>query len=258
VKKISIGVVLIILVAGIASFQLGRVDAGEKLAQASAPPAAPAQDGMVRGKVVETMNTSGYTYALVDTGSEKLWLAGPETVLKVGDTVEAPQGLPMEGYHSKSLERDFDVVYFVAGIRSTSGSAGASAAAPAMPAMPAGHPSTEAAANPAPVTIDVAPLQPGQDIAYVYANRQDLAGKSLSIRGRVVKFNENILGRNWIHLQDGSGSPADGNGDLTVTTDAVVTLGATVVASGTVVLDKDFGAGYSYPILLEQATIKTE
>jgi hypothetical protein len=255
VKKISIGVVLIILVAGIASFQLGRVDAGEKLAQASAPPAAPAQDGLVRGKVVETMNTSGYTYALVDTGSETLWLAGPETLLKVGDTVEAPQGFPMEGYHSKSLERDFDVVYFVAGIRSTSGGAGASAAAPA---MPAGHPSTDSAAKPAPVAIEVAPLQPGQDIAYVYANRQELAGQSLSIRGKVVKFNENILGRNWIHLQDGSGSPTDGNSDLTVTTDAVVTLGATVVASGTVVLDKDFGAGYSYPILLEQATVKAE
>jgi len=259
VKKLSIGVVLAVLAAVIASVQLGRVNAGEKSAQAGAPVvAAPAQDGMVRGKVVETMNTAGYTYALVDTGSQKLWLAGPETALKVGDSVEAPQGFPMEAYHSKSLERDFDVVYFVSGIRNTSAGADSAAAAAAAPALPEGHPPMEAAAKPAPITLAVAPLTEGQDIAYVFANKQELAGKPLSVRGKVVKFNEGIMGRNWIHLQDGSGSAGEGNSDLTVTTDAVVALGDTVVVSGIVALDKDFGAGYSYPIILEQATVKAE
>lgn len=262
-NKTSIAIITLVVVLGAAAFQFGRVDAGERVAaaaQAAAEQAAPApaeDSGMLRGKVLETMNTAGYTYALVDTGSAQLWLAGPQTAMAVGDVVEAPPGFPMQNYHSKSLERDFDVVYFVSAIHNTAAPAPAAAAADAG-AMPPGHPPTGDAPPPAPISIDVAALEEGHDIAYLFANRQDLAGKTLSMRGKVVKFNSGIMGRNWIHLQDGSGNPAEGNNDLTVTTDASATVGDTVVVSGVLVLDKDFGAGYSYPVLLEQATVTGE
>jgi hypothetical protein len=85
-----------------------------------------------------------------------------------------------------------------------------------------------------------------------------LAGESVSLRGKVVKYNANILGTNFLHIQDGSGDAADGSNDLIVTTKTEVAFGDTVVASGSIVLDKDFGAGYSYPVLIEDATVTVE
>jgi hypothetical protein len=78
----------------------------------------------------------------------------------------------------------------------------------------------------------------------------------VTVRGTVVKFNGGILDRNWLHLQDGSGKAADGTNDITVTTDAVAKVGDVVTVTGTVVLDKDFSAGYAYPLMLEKAKIK--
>jgi hypothetical protein len=74
----------------------------------------------------------------------------------------------------------------------------------------------------------------------------------------VVKFNANILGSNWLHIQDGSGSAADGNNDLAVTSGAEAAVGDTVVVTGKIVLEKDFGAGYSYPVLMEDASLTVE
>ncbi len=74
------------------------------------------------------------------------------------------------------------------------------------------------------------------------------------VRGKVVKFNAGILGHNWIHLQDGSGG--NGTNDLTITTDATVKVGDVVTMRGTVALNRDFGAGYNYPLILENATVE--
>jgi hypothetical protein len=80
----------------------------------------------------------------------------------------------------------------------------------------------------------------------------------MTLRGKVVKYNPGILGWNFIHIQDGSGDAAAGSNDLIVTTKANTAVGETVVLSGTIVLDKDFGAGYSYPVLLEDASLTSE
>jgi RecJ-like exonuclease len=90
----------------------------------------------------------------------------------------------------------------------------------------------------------------------VWANRAKLVGKTVTVRGTVVKFNGGIMDRNWFHLQDGSGKAADGTNDLTVTTDAVVKVGDVVTVTGTVATEKDFGSGYSYALMLEKAKIK--
>jgi hypothetical protein len=78
----------------------------------------------------------------------------------------------------------------------------------------------------------------------------------VTVNGTVVKFNGGILGRNWIHLQDGSGKAADGTNDITVTSDTAVKVGDVITATGKVVVDKDFGSGYAYKVLLEDGKIK--
>jgi hypothetical protein len=208
--------------------------------------AAPVPPGMVRGTVLETMNSGGYTYVFMDTGQGQRWVAARVTPVQVGDIVQTDQGMPMADFESKTLNRTFEAIYFVAGLQNLSSPVAAEAP------MPAGQPSTETA------EIEVEALEPGQNIANVYANKDAMAGQQVSLRGKVVKYNSNILGWNFIHVQDGSGDAADGSNDLTVTSKSETAVGETVVLTGTIVLDKDFGAGYSFPLLLEDASITTE
>ena len=215
------------------------------------------------GKVLETMNAGGYTYIYVDTGKEKVWAAGPETPVEQGSVVSFPAGMEMGDFHSDKLDRTFEKILFVAEIHSGAGGGTAGrapgAASPGTGSsgtMPEGHPSVgDADAGDMDFSgIDVP--EGGTSIAGVYSGRSNLAGKNVRIRGRVVKFTGNVMGKNWAHIQDGSG--AAGANDLTVTTSAVVNVGDVVLIEGRLVLDKDFGYGYKYEVLVEDATVKVE
>ncbi len=123
-----------------------------------------------------------------------------------------------------------------------------------MPAgMPEGHPAPQATA----VEITgVAKAAGGKTVGEIFAATADLAGKEVLFRGKVVKFNSGIMGKNWLHVQDGSG--AAGTNDLTVTTDAVAKVGDTVLVKGVLGTDKDFGFGYKYAVIVEDAAITVE
>jgi len=130
--------------------------------------------------------------------------------------------------------------------------------APAMaaqPQVPAEHPAQQPGA-----AVDlsgIARAEGGKTVAEVYGEKDALAGQKVSVRGKVVKVNSGIMGKNWLHVRDGSGS--DGTNDLTVTTTgALPTVGDTVVVSGTVATDRDFGAGYSYDVIVEEAAVTVE
>jgi hypothetical protein len=215
---------------------------------------APIPEGMVRGTVLETMDSAGYTYMRIEFGEEQYWYATQETEVEVGDVVQLSMGMLMRDFTSNSLNRTFDVIYFSGTMqnlsRPTAQPAPAAMTASPAPASPAGTVAAEITA--------VAAVEDGKDIAWIYANKDELAGQQVTLRGKVVKYNANILGWNFVHLQDGSGSAASRDNDLIVTTKAEVAVGDTVVASGTIVLDNDFGAGYSYPVLLEDASITKE
>ena len=231
-----------------------------------APPAPAAAPGKT-GKVIETMNAAGYTYVQVDTGKEKFWAAAPEVKVKVGDTVLVPEGMPMPNYESKTLNRKFDVVYFVPSLL-------INGAAPAgMPgAMPEGHPPTTgmpagmppgmpgAGGAPkvsAPADINLKGIKKAdQTVADIFAQKSALAGKPVKIRGKVVKFSPEIMGKNWLHIQDGSGQA--GTNDLTVNTSSVAKVGDTVVVTGKLTVAKDFGYGYQYDVIVEDAQITKE
>ena len=238
------------LIAGLLLIQAGCNDSPKDVTADNPALSTPVPEGMVRGTALETMDSGGYSYVLLETSDEQRWVAGPQTAVQAGDIIQTGQGMPMQQFTSNTLNRTFEVLYFVGALGNLSA-----------PTLPQGHPTTPAmeSSNAAAVAdVEVAKLEDGQDIAYVYANKDSLAGQQVSLRGKVVKYNSGILGWNFIHIQDGSGDAADGSNDLTVTSHAETAVGETVVVAGTMILDKDFGAGYSFPVLMEDASITAE
>jgi hypothetical protein len=90
-------------------------------------------------------------------------------------------------------------------------------------------------------------------VAALYKEKAALAGQMVSVKGKVVKANNGIMGRNFLHLRDGTGTRNDN--DLTVTSQQTARVGEAVTVTGRVVLDRDFGSGYTYPLILEEARI---
>ena len=266
--------ILILSLIGILALSLSACNnnepapAPEKAATPSTPapatpqttnaPISPATPSGTSGKVVETMNSAGYTYVQVDNGTEKIWAAAPEFAVSVGDEVIVPEGMAMNNYHSQTLDRDFPLVYFVESVLNTSNPASMAPAGDSTQ-MPEGHPPISGLQAPDQVDLsNVAKAEGGQTIGEVYAAKTELSGKEVSLRGKVVKFSPQIMGTNWIHIQDGSGNQAEGTNDLTVTSDATVKMGDTVVVSGVLTLDKDFGYGYKYALIVEGAKVTVE
>ncbi|MEI6668580.1 MAG: OB-fold nucleic acid binding domain-containing protein [Acidobacteriota bacterium] len=234
---------------------------------------APVQNGApqsVTGTVLETMNAANYTYVRVKAPNGELWAATAQFKVAVGDRVVVPLETPMSNFHSQSLKRDFPLIYFVARIgREGESVAPATPAATDAPPMmsahatPAGPQPTAAtpspngphAANPAQPVTGVTPAPGGATVADIWAKRKTLGGQTVTVRGKVVKFNGGILGVNWIHLQDGTGSAKDGTHDITVTSTENAKMGDVVTVTGKVTLNKDFGAGYSYAVIIEGASV---
>lgn len=248
---------VLVALASLASLPAGRL--------AGSPSAAVAAAGEISGKVVEVINAAGYTYVQVDTGAKKVWGAATQFAVKAGDAVALSDSLPMTNYHSKTLNRTFDVVHF-SGRVAVNGRPAGSAGGPADLALPPGHPTTAQSpvGNPhgaagGPPALDLKGIMKavnGQTVAEIHAGKAKLAGKPVAVRGRVVKFNANIMGKNWLHIRDGSGS--DGTNDLTVTTSARVKVGDLVLVNGKLSVDRDFGAGYKYGLILEDANVAVE
>jgi hypothetical protein len=219
----------------------------------------PSAQRRLQGKVVETMNASGYTYVAVEEASkEKVWAAGPETMVKVGDSIDIPRGMEMVDFQSKSLGRTFKSIYFVRSLAGQSKGAIAQAITPRV-STALNAPSLKKANG-----VEHAPTRPvsGQSnsktytISELFAQSSSLAGKQVTVRGKVVKFSPAILGTNWLHLQDGSGTAALKNHDLTVTSQETASVGDTIVVSGILAKDKDLGAGYKYPVIVESAVFE--
>lgn len=101
----------------------------------------------------------------------------------------------------------------------------------------------------------VAADAPQKSVAAVHQEKTALSGKVVAVQGKVVKVNNGIMGRNFVHVQDGSGDAGAGSNNLIVTSKDTAQVGQQVAVSGKVTLNRDFGAGYMYPLLLEESTI---
>ena len=223
--------------------------------------AAPPPSNTLKGKVLERLDAPPYSYLRIRSGSEEVWAAVPKAEVAKGAEVTVVNAMPMANFESKTLKRKFEVVYFgtLEGAAAPAGAApGPGVPPPGMEGAPAGMAQQHAKAAQGPsnvgdVKVAKATGADARTVAEVYAQKGTLKEKAVTIRGKVVKFNPGIMGKNWVHLQDGSGKADKGDNDITVTTQDMTSVGDTVLAKGTVRIDKDFGAGYAYPVIIEEA-----
>lgn len=203
---------------------------------------APTAHMVTAGEVIQTSN---YTYVMVNEDGKDYWLAISSAEIKEGETYYWSIGDVMQNFKSRELNRTFAEIWFVQDFTDKPITAGAPAQAPSKSL--AGRQTA-----PEQTGITVAKAPGGVTIAELFAGRTGFSGKKVKVAGQVVRFSPAIMNRNWVHIQDGT---RDGdNYDLTLTTTDTVSVGQVVTFEGVVSLNKDFGAGYLYDLIIEQAT----
>ena len=228
------------------------------LAAAFAAQAAPPQPAnTLKGEVLEIKNVEGYTYLRLKTAGGETWAAVPTTTVKTGARVTIAQSMTMQNFESKTLNKKFDKIVFGQIADPSAGPAGPAATSmPSMPSMPAASSMLQAAPAVKGILVDKASGPDARTVAEVVAGKAKLKDKTVLVRGQVVKVNSGIMGKNWLHLRDGSGSAADGSNDILVTTKDAAVIGDIVSAKGMVRTDVNLGAGYAYAVLIEDAALR--
>ena len=199
---------------------------------------------MLSGKVTDIINVPSYTYAEVNIGKKKVWVAGPVTPLKKGDRLSFSAGMPMENFHSKSMKRDFSVVYFVGRFITANGTTSGKSTT-----MPSPHAQIKYKKVAKPIK-GIKKADDGYAISEIHADKEKLKGKKLRVRGKVTKFTAEVMGKNWLHIRDSSTLD-----DLTITTKDIVAVDDVVIVEGKLELNKDFSYGYVYPVILLNANV---
>jgi hypothetical protein len=212
--------------------------------------AQPAAAGPVSGEVLEVRDVESYTYLRLKTAQGETWAAVPTAQIKKGAKVTIENPTVMTNFQSKALNKTFDKVVF----GTLAGTAGSTAQA--NKEVAAAHAGAGKPADTPDVKVAKASGANAYTVADVLAKPAAMKDKPVLIRGKVVKYNGGIMGKNWIHLRDGSGSAADNTNDLIVTTTEQAKIGDVITVKGVVRTDKDFGAGYSYKAIVEDATLQ--
>ncbi len=194
--------------------------------------------------VEEILQTTKYTYLSVSENGEMTWIAVPKKEVEKGGTYYYRGGLKKTNFKSVEHDRVFETVYLVSDVSKDPDMVGFSGGSPHE------NPNMN---NPADPNAKIEPPSGGITISELFSNRKKYEGQTVKVKGRCVKLNNMIMNRNWIHLQDGS--MKDDNVDLTVTTTENISLGAIVAFEGKITLNKDFGAGYKYEIIMEDAQL---
>lgn len=195
------------------------------------------------GVLQETFNAGGYTYVKIQFDKQPVWAAGPVTPVKQGDNISFSGRMPMKNFHSKSLNRDFPVIYFVSSFTVNGEKL----------QMDAPDPHSNIHANIQTTLKDFKTAENGQTIAEIMDNKDRLAGTNIKIRGQVTQYTANVMGKNWLHIRDHSSRQ-----DLTVTTDSSAAVGDIVLIEGTLVKDRDFGYGYVYKAIIDNGKLAVE
>ena len=242
---------------------------------------APSTEQVNSGTIKETMDASGYTYMLVSSAGQDIWVAIPETQVEAGTTINYYQGMEMKDFNSKTLNRTFDSIIFSSGIAadpepnatpiaatessksiepsdSFDSAVKAERSAPAPAAINETQVSAGSAGAIVPlaeVSVEKAASANGYTVSELFSGAGELTGKKVQIRGKVMKVSLAIMGKNWIHIQDGTGDPMKNTHDLVVTTNENVELDSIVTFEGVITANKDFGAGYKYDAIVEEAVL---
>jgi hypothetical protein len=218
--------------------------AGEN--SAPVPPAA----AVVKGKVLEVRDVESYTYLRLKTKDGETWAAVSRAPVKKGAEVTIENVMVMTDFESKSLKKTFPTILL-------GNLAGAGASTPhAGNDMAAAQAGVAKSADTSEIRVAKASGADARTVAEIVAKGAELKDKPVLVRGKIVKYNPAIMGKNWIHLRDGSGSAADNTNDVLVTTTNPAKTGDVVTVRGVVRTNKDFGAGYTYKVIIEEATLQ--
>ena len=200
----------------------------------------------IDGKISNIINVPGYTYVEVETGNDKVWAAVPSTSVNIGDEVSLSTATPMQNFYSKTLQREFDVIYFVDRFISNSGTTSIDNEAAAA------HGSMDVQEAAVPVE-GIGKADGGYTVAEIFARGDELNGKPMRVRGQVVKFTAGVMNTNWLRIRDGST-----NQDLIVPTDSTAAVNDVVLVEGKLVINMDLGQGYVLPAVLQDAEVTIE
>jgi hypothetical protein len=198
----------------------------------------------VKGEVLEVSDVASYTYLRLKTAEGETWAAVPKAPVKKGSEVTLENVMVMDNFVSKTLNKTFKTILFgsLAGVQSQTPGLG----------MATSHAINTI--NVADIHVPRAVGENAKTVAEIVIKPAECKDKPVLVRGKIVKYNAGIMGKNWMHLRDGSA--ANANGDILVTTVNVAKLGDIVTVKGVVRNDKDFGAGYFYKVLIEDATLQ--
>ena len=245
--KISKGYVLaagaIILLAVVGAHITSSVGVAQDAP--TSPPQSTAE-AQIEGSVSKVVDVPGYTYVEVETGEGTVWAAAPSVSVKAGDTVSFATGMAMRDFYSKTLQREFSVIYFVDAFISNDGMSSFDNEAAAA------HGSMEVQEAVEPVQ-EIRKAEGGYTIAEIFARGDVLNGQPMRVRGQVVKFTAGVMNTNWIRIRDGST-----NQDLIVPTDATAAVNDIVLVEGELVINMDLGQGYVLPAVLQDAELTIE
>jgi len=194
--------------------------------------------------VREVEQVGQYTYLLVKAKGPEYWVAVPSMEAEPGDTYNYQGGMIMKDFYSKELDRTFEKVIFLETLFSDDEE---QAAVHATEEMTPGSMATIERSE-----VEVTAGEGTVSIGDLFKDPGSFNGKTVRVKGEVVKYNPAIMERNWVHIQDGT--EHDGKFDLTATSTEAFEVGSVIVLEGVLAINRDFGYGYSYEILLEKAT----
>ena len=213
------------------------------------PVSAPPAPTVVTGKALEVKDAAGYTYLRLKTKDGETWAAISTAPVKKGSEVTIENVMVMNNFESKSLKKTFKTILFGNLPGQTVGAPGSSMD------MAVAHSAAAKAADIGDVHVPKASGSNARTVAEIISKGVELKDKPVVLRAKVVKYNPGIMGKNWLHVRDGSGSATDNTHDLLVTTKDAAKVGDIVTVQGNVRTDRDFGAGYSYKVLIEDAAL---
>lgn len=189
----------------------------------------------------EVIQTTNYTYLQVNEKDNLIWVAVPKTEAQKDETYYFVGGMEMGPFKSKELDRTFDQLLFLGGITKRANSEKAEETT---------H-KAEVKINKEDIKIEAS--DGCISIKELFSNKEKYANKEVTIKGQVTKFSKKIMSRNWIHLQDGTNH--EGDFDLTITSNEEVNIDDIVVITGKLTLNKDFGYGYFYKVIIEEGKV---
>jgi hypothetical protein len=200
--------------------------------------------GTHKATVVDVKQTGSYTYLKLKEGEKEYWAAVSSMDARPGQTYYYIQSMEMKDFKSKELNRTFNSIFFIDNL-----SEKPLLAKKSETLKTTGRQMVERAKD-----VKIEPSEGDVTISDLMSKKTEYDGKTVKVKGKVIKFSSDIMNKNWVHLQDGTESY--GEYDLVITTMDQVKPGDIVTFEGKISLNKDFGYGYKYVLLMEEAKFR--